>query len=415
MNIHDLREAQLYFEKQMPTVQAARQPLHNLRQQFVSYYTPRRIKSMTVEHYALGHSLPEHGYNFCHTIERALGKIGLILGATSFKFGIYYGKTKSDPEYKYRFTSKFGRTRQEAFDNIKQAIVDLVNAGANEDIQAIIDNPISPMFKGKILSTYYPDRYLNVFSDEHLEHFLVQLNLDTKELIWSDSVLKREALLAFKEGDDVMKHWSVDIFSYFLYNIYPGRPPKPKAGTDPLKDYRPPKFPVDPDPSFVDLVIQPPVAQPGTSRTSNTANSNPDYDEEARKRKRLGDRGEKIVLEMERDRLRNAGFPTLARKVRKAKYDSDGYDILSFETDGTERFIEVKATKANVGQANFFLSINELNKAKELSNYYVYMVYEILKQAPKVWVIPNPFHPENKNVILTSISYRVQINATAHD
>ena len=27
------------------------------------------------------------------------------------------------------------------------------------------------MFKGKILSTYFPERYLNIFSEEHLDHY----------------------------------------------------------------------------------------------------------------------------------------------------------------------------------------------------------------------------------------------------
>jgi hypothetical protein len=37
-----------------------------------------------------------------------------IQGPTSFKFGIYFGKTRSDPTRKYRFADKFGTTEKDA-------------------------------------------------------------------------------------------------------------------------------------------------------------------------------------------------------------------------------------------------------------------------------------------------------------
>jgi len=414
MNIHELREAQLYFKEQIPTVQSARKGSHKLRQEFVNYYTRRRIQNMTLEQYSLGNDLPCVGFNFCHTIEQGLRNLGLIVGATAFKFGVYYGRTKSDSRIKYRFTKKYGHSVKNAFAAIKGAIVSLIFAGKNEDIDAILANPISPMFKGKILSTYFPDRYLNIFSDYHLEYFLVQLNLDNEELIWSDSILKREALLKFKNSDEIMKHWTVDIFSYFLYNIYPGRPPKSSpSGSDPLKDYRPPKFPVAPTPQIIDLAIISPVLSKNPRGKTRGRSENPDYEGQLRKNKRYGERGEQIVLDMERKRLKTLGFSSLAKKVKKAKYDYEGYDILSFEPNGSERYIEVKATSANVGNANFYLSINELNKAKGLTNYYVYVIFEILKQSPKIWIIKNPFHPKNPKVIFKPISYKIHIRTSS--
>ena len=47
-----------------------------------------------------------------------------IQGATSFKFGIYFGRTKSDPKRKYRFTEKFGSTEAQAFAAVKSALLD---------------------------------------------------------------------------------------------------------------------------------------------------------------------------------------------------------------------------------------------------------------------------------------------------
>ena len=80
------------------------------------------------------------------------------------------------------------------------------------------------MFKGKILSTYYPDKYLNIFSPEHLNYFLTQLDIDTPMLLNGNSVYKREALVLFKNNDIVMKDWSLDLFAEFLYREYPKGP-----------------------------------------------------------------------------------------------------------------------------------------------------------------------------------------------
>ena len=73
--------------------------------------------------------------------------------------------------------------------------------------------------------------------------------------------------------------------------------------------------------------------------------------------------GEEHVLSAERKSLRRAKRPDLAAKVSWISQESvaEGYDILSFEKTGEERFIEVKST---VGQQNTFeMSDNEWQKA----------------------------------------------------
>jgi len=53
-----------------------------------------------------------------------------------------------------------------------------------------------------------------------------------------------------------------------------------------------------------------------------------------------------------------------------------------------------------------------LREAKESKNYFIYMVYDVVSESPKVWVIRNPFHPENKNTVMMPINFRISINAT---
>ncbi|WP_454016868.1 DUF3883 domain-containing protein [Azospirillum sp. Marseille-Q6669] len=81
----------------------------------------------------------------------------------------------------------------------------------------------------------------------------------------------------------------------------------------------------------------------------------------------LGKAGEAFVLDLEGRRLADADRPDLVRKVRwVAAEDGDGsgYDILSFDSQGRERLIEVKTTNGSA-RTPFFLTRNEHEVAME--------------------------------------------------
>ena len=407
MNLQNLREAQADFTKRFDAIAEDRKSLYNKRDTFTSYFNSSKISKMHIDDFVIG----KGENNFCRKIERDLDGLGRIIGSTAFKFGVYFGRTKSDSQYIYRYSQIWGNNHNEAHKKVSLAIVKLIEDGQNEDINAIVKSKISPMFKGKILSVYYPERYLNVFSDDHLKYFLKAFDLDTKESLSADPVIKRDILLEFKNSDGVMKNWNTDMFSVFLYNFYPKRPIKNTitVDNDILTDYYDPEFPSDPFGSEIILNILPFVSVKKNSK--KVKNSKPDYEKINRLNKKLGDRGEKVVLDFEIKKLEQLGKFELARKVDRVslKSDSLGYDILSFEEDGKERLIEVKATSSKVTDANFFLTINELKTAKEKENYYIYMVYDILSKEPKIWVIKNPFNPMNINIHIEPINYKVSI------
>jgi len=88
--------------------------------------------------------------------------------------------------------------------------------------------------------------------------------------------------------------------------------------------------------------------------------------------------GEEFVLKYERRRLRRAGRRDLSDKVRWISQESasEGYDILSFETDGRKRLIEVKSTSGN-GRV-FEMSEGEWQTAMQAgSKYYLYRVTNV--------------------------------------
>ncbi|MCG8321147.1 MAG: DUF3883 domain-containing protein [Cytophagales bacterium] len=87
----------------------------------------------------------------------------------------------------------------------------------------------------------------------------------------------------------------------------------------------------------------------------------------------LGTEGEKWVIEYERNKLKNASLPDKAKQVCK-KPDGKGYDILSFDEDGNEIFIEVKTT-CKVKDEPFYMSENE--RKFFLSHQRCYFLYRL--------------------------------------
>lgn len=105
--------------------------------------------------------------------------------------------------------------------------------------------------------------------------------------------------------------------------------------------------------------------------------------------KAIGNVGENFALEYERVRLISIGKEKLADQVEQVSLsigDSAGYDIHSYEKDGTDRFIEVKSTK--YGKATpIFISANEVKfSANNRENYFLYRVFSLRKE-PKMFFL----------------------------
>jgi hypothetical protein len=110
-----------------------------------------------------------------------------------------------------------------------------------------------------------------------------------------------------------------------------------------------------------------------------------DYSKRDEQRRKLGGLAQEIALGSEEKRLRAANRPDLAKQIEDvSKQPARGYDILSFEVDGSPRHIEVKAARQSRNRISFFLSDNERQKSKSLSNYYFYLVFNAASQSPTV-------------------------------
>jgi hypothetical protein len=116
-----------------------------------------------------------------------------------------------------------------------------------------------------------------------------------------------------------------------------------------------------------------------------------DYLAEHEERIMIGTSGEELVIAHERKVLNQLGKPEIAEKVEKVK-DGCGYDILSFDEDGNEKYIEVKTTRRGI-ETPFELSLNEWIFMKKYPNgYLIYRLfnYNQVGNVSEFYILDNP-------------------------
>ncbi|EHR42603.1 DUF3883 domain-containing protein [Alishewanella jeotgali] len=313
----------------------------SVRGQFLCSYPLNKLKNITLDEYVIGKGTA----SFCACVEAKTKAWANMQGATANKFGIYFGKTKSDPTMKYRFTQKFGKTKNEAFNGVKDALLDLIEAGRSKSFSEIDDNPLSQMFKAKILSLYFPELYLNICSSEHLKKIALDMKIPEQQFVSEYQHL----LVERKMANTITKKWSNPKFMSFLYAKFI----RGDLNTTPSAAVKKPRQQVRQRVNFEDI---------------------------AANRDAIGKVSEEFAIEWERNRLIGLGYQELVAKIEDRRdIPSYGYDYLSFSAPGQERYIEVKSVgrdrKGNCYR--FYLSENELstsNSDENCNQYYFYLV-----------------------------------------
>ncbi len=142
--------------------------------------------------------------------------------------------------------------------------------------------------------------------------------------------------------------------------------------------------------NFIDFIKPIPNARQRTGEPSVPWDRMPikrDYLERESRNRSLGLAGENLIMEYESRRLHEAGAKALAERIEhvsELRGDGVGYDILSYETSGRERFIEVKTT-AYAAETPFFISPNELAFSDEVPDqFHLYRVFTF-RQNPRMF------------------------------
>jgi hypothetical protein len=124
--------------------------------------------------------------------------------------------------------------------------------------------------------------------------------------------------------------------------------------------------------------------------------------------RRLGTLGEEFIFELERRRLHDeARRPDLAKKVEwtaRERGDGAGYDIASFNGDGSQRYIEVKTT--GLGKSfPFYVSANEVRCFEALgSAFQLCRVFRFWK-GPGLFILPGAL---SQTCALDAVQYQAR-------
>lgn len=224
-------------------------------------------------------------------------------------------------------------------------------------------------------------------------------------------VQKREVLLSIKENDSVMSNWNMYEFSKFLYMSY-GKPLKNKNIPGELVNYYDDGEYPDPETINIEFLNTELDSEPSVDSTSSSEKKHSnsiDFELENKRKKKIGLQGELIVLSFEKRQLMQQGLKELADKVTQISNENQaaGFDILSFDKSGNEKRIEVKSTSQRFNETTvFYISNNEVEKSKVLVNYFLYLVFEVKSENPKIIIVNNPCKHYGKAINLIPSNYR---------
>lgn len=139
------------------------------------------------------------------------------------------------------------------------------------------------------------------------------------------------------------------------------------------------------DPPVPENQTSPAAAEPRAIYNPGGVN----YLEREARNQLLGEAGEQFVINFERARLIRAGKEPLAERVEQVSATvgpSAGFDIKSFEENGTDRFIEAKTTKYGKNTP-FFVTPNELRFSRDNSSrYYLYRLFRF-RESPRLFAL----------------------------
>lgn len=126
--------------------------------EFLTEWPIERLRAMTIEEYT---AVGNRG-TFTAWIERRLDVVGSIWGGSSFKFGIFARKDKSHREggggdsynRDYGWYSKYGRSPQEAFQQVRSLVVRTAELAQAGDFEGIDEIDLGLSYKWKIAFHY---------------------------------------------------------------------------------------------------------------------------------------------------------------------------------------------------------------------------------------------------------------------
>lgn len=382
-----------FLSNQLNGYQKEFKNLEILRKKFVSDFPINSIANLSLEQFTAGNY---NKFSFCSRLENELKPLGDIHGSYIDKFGVYYSNKRN----KYECTKKWDSEGNvdNGFVLLKLEISKLLAAGQKKDFVAVYNNRISSLFKGKILSTYFPNEYFPIFSFSHINQFMniFQIKYDDNLTLEEN----KQKLLQICEYDERLKGLSYHLLMKFMYAYnkdFLGQ----KAKLEP-KSY----LPIQVELNYHNLKEQHATPLEIVNNTNHALSG--------LKKALQGDLAEIQVVNFEQSKLKNCGRIDLAEKVEqvsKTRGDGLGYDILSFNKNGEEIYIEVKSKKHFNNAIDFYLTNTEFEFLDKHQNSFIYYVYDVYDE-PKIHITTLSRLKGLGNNWKNPILYKIEIEAS---
>lgn len=380
--------------------------------EFQEDYTPEKIRMMTLDEYLNGYNGKSGFLKRMQKDTEVVGKISPRPGA----FGVYLNnkgeiiKTKS--------TDKYGNTVEEVFNTYKNKLLEIQMAAVNNDKEALSKIKFPETIKLKLAVLFNTKDFFTVFSIRHLQHFLVEMTKDfsyKKEKNYYELV---QILLDEKDAYPLIAGFSDHKYSRLLYYLFGKVNEEWEFQIFGVvhRDNGKKKISNFDDPLIVEKDNNSTLAQAPKREIEFKENRELpklDFEKKERELSVRGNLAELKVVEYERSKLIKLGMTWEASQVEQIskKNDIAGYDVLSFNEDGSKRYIEVKST---IGKGNsFYISLYEKLFSEQSKHNKDYWIYFVRKTAGSYLVkeIHNPFLDETKDLLnIQATKYKVDMS-----
>jgi len=195
------------------------------RLEFVTKFPIDRISELSLDQYVLGTDKE----SFCYWLEFKKIEDKVILfgvgGGNASKFGLYKSK---DGSYQIGFGEKKktlnGKELEDCFSSIKSTIILALKYVSENRISEIknMNIPFGNMILQKILSIYYPDKFITIGSSNVLIDLAKYINLQDIDLNSNNLI---EINYECKKAIDAIpefKNWSYEKIGTFVWNYFDG-------------------------------------------------------------------------------------------------------------------------------------------------------------------------------------------------
>lgn len=199
---------------------------HELLKDFLDTWPIERLRTMSLDQYT---NLNKED-SFCYWLEQRTNELGGITGGSSFKFGIYKRNNKEKEistsngltDGEYAWFDKYGKTREEAFETVKNIIIQIAEFATNGEFEKIEEIDLGETTKWKIAFMYSDFQLINTFSKDMvcsiLDFLQIDYSYDESRFSLSNKILSQK-----KEEEDFFefgsKFWNEILISQSLKKV----------------------------------------------------------------------------------------------------------------------------------------------------------------------------------------------------